>query len=177
MNSESILSDYLVAKKKTAISIMNASGWESGEVKPDMMGFDSVFFYIFDFQTKWTWACSVPKDVFFEFLGKAFNLPQAEIVGLCGQLIAKWAVEKGVGLDPSDLAIALASYIVTTKTYALTENAVKGNHFVVIRYGDVLRPFAMNGPDRHLVTSSIIEQSIQKVVAMDAKNHPEWMPC
>ena len=84
------------------------------------------------------------------------------------------------GLNPdkeNDLAISLSVYISITRSYHLTDNATKQNHFAVIRYGltDTIRPFAMGGPPRHLIPSNVIEESMQKVIAMDSANHPEWI--
>lgn len=84
------------------------------------------------------------------------------------------------GLNPdkeNELAIALTAYISVTKSYQLTNSAKKQNHFVVIRYGatDTLRPFAMSGPARHLLAAEQVKEAMQKVIAMDSENHPEWI--
>lgn len=48
MNAEKIKSDFLAAKAKTAITVMNATGWQQGEINAKFIGMDSVFFYVFD---------------------------------------------------------------------------------------------------------------------------------
>ncbi len=80
-------------------------------------------------------------------------------------------------VNENQLGFALASYLSVTKSYTLTEGATKANHFVVIRYGRIgtLRPFAMSGPARHLLLEQKVADAIQNVVAMDSRNHPEFV--
>ena len=181
MDSSSIKADFLAARKKTAITIMNAAGWAEGAVDPTAVGVDSVFFYVFDHQTKWIWSCSVPKDSFHKVVVQAASGGPANhsaIVACCGQLIDECVL--GASSDPNrenDLAVALSAYISITQSYQITNNATKQNHFAVIRYGsmNIIRPFVLNGPPQHLIPSNIIHDSMLKVIAIDSKNHPEWM--
>ena len=178
MNPDSIQADFLAARAKTAVTIMNVTGWKQGVVNPDCVSVDSVFFYVFDYQTKWIWCCSIPKDAFFAVIQQSANVDHSASIACCGQMIAECAVGNGLNPDKeNDLAIALSAYISITRSYQLTERATKQNHFVVIRYGstDTIRPFAMGGPPRHLIPSNVIEESMQKVIAMDSANHPEWI--
>lgn len=177
MNSASIESDYLAAKAKTAITIMNANGWQQGSVNPEVMSVDSVFFYVFDHETKWIWSCSVPRDSFLKVLIDAKDVLSDGLIHCCGRLISECAAS--VSLDPdkeNELAIALAAYTGITKTYQLTARATKANHFGIIHYGltNTVRPFAMPGSDRHMLASSEVEGAFRQVVALDQKNHPEW---
>ncbi len=178
MNTASIKSDFFAAMAKTTVTIMNATGWDEGVVNPSALGVDSVFFYVLDYQTKWVWCCSIPKDAFYAVLQQAKNADQSASIACCGQLIAECAA--GNCLNPAtenDLAIALSAYISITKSYQLTERATKQNHFAVIRYGltGTVRPFVMAGPPRHFIPADVIHASIQKVIAIDSENHPEWI--
>ena len=178
MNTASIESDFLAAKTKTAVSIMNATGWDEGVVNPVALGMDSVFFYVFDYQTKWIWCCSIPKVAFYAALEQAGNVDHSASIACCGQMIAECAAGNGLNPDKeNELATALSAYISITRSYQLTEQATKQNHFAVIRYGltDTIRPFAMGGPPRHLIPADVIYESMQKVIAMDSQNHPDWI--
>lgn len=64
MNTDKIKSDFLAARVKTAITVMNATGWGQGVINEQHVGVDSVFFYVFDRPSQWVWACSVPKESF-----------------------------------------------------------------------------------------------------------------
>ena len=177
MDKNSIKSDFLAAKAKTAVTVMNATGWDEGTVNPTALGVDSIFFYVFDYQTKWIWCCSMPKNAFYAVLQQAANSDHSASIARCGQMIAECAAGNGLNSNKeNDLAIALSVYISITKSYQLTERATKQNHFAVIRYGstDTIRPFAMGGPTRHLIPADYIQASMQGVVAMDMQNHPEW---
>lgn len=178
INTASIESDFLAAKAKTSVTIMNATGWKEGVINPNALGVDSIFFYVFDHQTKWTWCCSIPKDAFYAVLQQAESVDHSASIACCGKMIADCAAGNGLNPDKeNDLAIALTAYIRITRSYQLTDNATKQNHFAVIRYGltDTIRPFAMGGPSRHLIPANVIEESMQKVIAMDSENHPEWV--
>lgn len=178
MNTSTIESDFKAARVKTAITIMNATGWKHGVVNPDCVSVDSVFFYVLDYETQWIWCCSIPRDSFYAALEQSKATAQDVSISYCGHMIAEGAAASA--LNPSkegDLAIALTSYIGITKSYQMTERATKANHFVVIRYGqtDTLRPFAMSGPDRHLIAANEVERAMKQVIAMDASSHPEWI--
>ena len=178
MNNESLTSDFLAAKAKTTAVIMNATGWQEGVVNPVALGVDSVFFYVFDYQTNWTWCCSIPKVAFYAALRQAGNVDHFASIACCGQMIAECAAGNGLNPDKeNELATALSAYISITRSYQLTEQATKQNHFAVIRYGltDTIRPFAMGGLPRHLIPADVIYQSMQKVIAMDSQNHPDWI--
>ena len=178
MDKSSIESDYLAAKAKTTITVMNATGWKEGVINPSALGVDSVFFYVFDFHAKWEWCCSIPKEAFFAVLKQSDAVAHAASIACCSHLIAECAESNGLSPGKeNDLAIALSGYIGITRSYQLTERATKQNHFAVIRYGstETVRPFAMSGPPRHLIPAKIIHESIQKVIAMDLLNHPEWI--
>ena len=93
-------------------------------------------------------------------------------------MIAECAAGNGLNPDKENaLAMALSAYIGITRSYQLTERATKQNHFAVIRYGqtDTIRPFAIRGPARHLLAADVIDASMQKVIAMDLDNHPDWI--
>jgi hypothetical protein len=174
MNKKVTISD----KSKVAICVLNASGWKEGVVNPELVGVDSIFFYVFDYETKWTWCCSVPKDSFFSVLKQSKKIDQSKYVECCGHMISLCASSTTLGEDnENDLGIALTAYIGITKTYDLTEQATKSNHFSVIRYGstNTIRPFALAGSHRHFIRSDDIKEAISKVIAMDVRNHPEWM--
>ena len=178
MNTASIESAFLAAKAKTSVTIMNATGWDEGVINPRALGVDSVFFYVFDYQTKWIWCCSIPTVSFYDALEQAVNVEQSAAIACCGQMIAECATGNGLNPDKeNNLATALCAYISITRSYQLTERATKQNHFAVIRYGltDTVRPFAMGGPPRHLIPANVIQESMQKVIAMDSANHPEWI--
>ena len=73
-----------------------------------------------------------------------------------------------------DLPVRLPHGI--TKSYQLTEGATKQNHFAVIRYGlTKMSPFVLDGPPRHLIPANFIRDAMMNVVAMDTRNHPEWV--
>lgn len=178
MNTDPIQTDFLAARAKTVVTIMNATGWQQGVINSDAVGVDSIFFYVFDYQTRWTWCCSIPKEAFFALLEQSGGIDQSASIGRCGHMIAECSAGNGVNPDmENELAVALTAYISITRSYQLTERATKQNHFAVIRYGstDTLRPFAMGGPPRHLIPANVIEESIQKVIAMDSQNHPDWI--
>ena len=178
INTTSIESDFLAARAKTAITIMQATGWNESIVNPGALGLDSIFFYVFDYQTKWTWCCSVPKEAFFDALKQFESIDHCVSIACCCQMIAECAVDRDLNPEKEkDLAIALSAYISVTRSYQLTERATKQNHFAVIRYGltDTIRPFAMVGPSRYLISADLIGKSMQQVIAMDSQNHPEWI--
>lgn len=178
MNKASIQSDFLAAKTKMSATIMNATGWQEGVIDPCAVGMDSVFCYVFDDQTKWIWSCSIPKDAFYAVLQKSESSDHSAFVACCGKMISDCAASDNLSSEmANDLAIALTAYIGKTKTYQLSERATKANHFVVIRYGstNTLRPFALVGPARYLIAADSIQESMKQVIAMDSKNHPEWI--
>lgn len=173
--------DFLAANAKTAITFMNATGWQAGTMNAERVNVDSVFLYAFDHQSAMTWACSVPRDNFLKLVATAQALPKAVRAAfptVCAQAIAKAASTKK--LDESfenELGIALSTYISMTDSYRLTERATKANHFIVIHYGDTgfVRPYASKGPARHLISSEEIQAGIQHVVSLDAQRHPDWL--
>ena len=178
MNTTSMQSDFLAARAKTAVTIMNATGWQEGVVNADCVSVDSVFFYVYDYQTKWIWSCSIPRESFYTVVQQSAKVDHSHSIALCGHMIEQSAEANGLNPDKeNELAIALTSYISITKSYQLTESAKKQNHFVVIRYGatDTLRPFTMSGPPRHLLGADHVKAAMQKVVSMDSENHPEWI--
>lgn len=176
MNKKSIESDFLAARVKTAETIMNATGWRSGVLNSEKIGVDSVFFYAYDYQSKWLWCCSVPRFDFFELLKLKKNSNQDESVFLCEQMIKCCANENTLSANKqNNLAIFISVYTGITKSFKLTNNATKANHFGVIRYGmtNTLRPFALKGPARQLIDACSIIESFHKVIEMDSFNHPE----
>lgn len=98
MNTSSVESDFKSARAKTAITIMNATGWKQGVVNPDGVSVDSVFFYVFDHQTEWIWCCSIPKSAFHVALEQSRADGQDASIAGCSQMIAKCAA--GNGLNP-----------------------------------------------------------------------------
>lgn len=178
MKTDAMTADFLAARSKTVTTIMNASGWKPGVVNPEHISVDSVFVYVFDYQSKWTWCCSISRDMFDLAVQHARPMGQDHQVSLCEHLIAEAAARTvSEPVDENQLGFALASYLSITKAYTLTEGATKANHFVVIRYGRIgtLRPFAMNGPARHLLLEQKVADAIQNVIAMDSRNHPEFV--
>jgi hypothetical protein len=39
----------------------------------------------------------------------------------------------------------------------------------------MIRPFVLDDPPRHLIPANVICAAMLKVVAMDTRNHPEWI--
>lgn len=178
MNPASIQSDFLAARAKTAITVLNATGWDQGIVNPEHVSVDSVCFYALDFQTQWVWSCSVPRESFFAALEQLKSVKKETTVACCGQMIAACVKASELTAEmQNDLALALTAYVGITQAYQHTERATKAHHFGVIRYGttDTLRPFAMGGPARHLLAADDISQAMQHVIAIDKTNHPEWI--
>lgn len=178
MKTDSMTADFLAARSKTMTTIMNATGWKPGVVNPEHISVDSVFVYVFDYQSKWTWCCSIPRNMFDLAVQHAKSKREDHQISFCEHLIAEAvACSASNPVDENQLGFALASYLSVTKSYSLTQGATKANHFVVIRYGRIgtLRPFAMSGPARHLLVEQKVADAIQHVVAMDAKNHPEYV--
>lgn len=178
MQTDSMTADFLAARSKTATTIMAASGWSPGVVNLEHISVDSVFVYVFDYQTKWTWCCSIPREMFDSAVQYSKSMGQDHQISFCEDMIAQGAASTASNrVNENRLGFALASYLSITKLYSLTERATKENHFVVIRYGRIgtLRPFAMNGPARHLLMEQKVANAIQNVVAMDARNHPEFI--
>lgn len=177
MNLDTIQSDFLAARAKTTITVLNATGWDHGIVNPEHVSVDSACFYVMDYQTRWVWSCSVPIESFFTLLDRSKSMPQKSIIACCGQMINECANVRTPTLEmQNNLAIALGAYIGITEVYQLTESATKASHFGVIRYGatDMLRPFAMGGPSRYLVEAGDVNHAMQQVMAIDKNNHPEW---
>ncbi len=178
MNTASIQADFLAAKAKTAVTILNGSGWKQSVVNPACMGVDSVFFYVFDYQTQWVWCCSIPKEGFYSVLESARSMTPSETATCCAAMIAERAAANDVNQDRENvLAITLTAYVGITKSYQLTERATKANHFVVIRYGhtDTLRPVVLTGPDRHFIVADRVEEVLKMVISRDGQLHPEWI--
>lgn len=178
MDTEQIKADFLAARAKTAVAVMNATGWTAGAVNPENLLGDVVCFYVWDCQTQWMWSCSVPRDSFFAAQEQSKSFNQEAVIACCGQMIASCSTAGKLSVDmENDLALALTAYISITQAYQLTQRATKANHFGVIRYGatDTLRPFALNGPARYLLSADDISRAMQKVLSIDKANHPEWM--
>lgn len=178
MKTDSMTADFLAARSKTVTTIMNASGWKPGVVNPEHISVDSVFVYVFDYQSKWTWCCSIPRNMFDLAVQHAKSKGEDHQISFCEHMIAQGAASTALNqVNENQLGFALASYLSITKSYSLTQGATKANHFVVIRYGRIgtLRPFAMSGPARHLLVEQKVADAIQNVVAMDSKNHPEFV--
>ncbi len=175
--------DFLSARSKTAVVVMNATGWQQGQINAEAVGVDSVFFYVYDHQTRWLWCCSIPKDAFYATVKQSEAIAHDHSIAFCGQMIEESAQAMGENPDKeNELATALTAYISVTRTYRASKNASAQNHFVVIRYGatQTLRPFAMSGPAQYLIGSEQVQAAMQKVVSMDSQNHPEWVansPC
>lgn len=178
MNPHSFTSAFLAARAKTAITVMNATGWQQGVINPQLVGTDSVFFYVLDHQTKWIWACSISKDAFRESVRVALGLDHDQAIAACRHLIASAAVEAPLNNDQStDLAFALTAYLCKTQTFQLAQGGAAASHFAVIHYNasGSIRPFAMNGPASYFLEAGAVTSAMKTVVAMDAANHPEWM--
>ena len=172
------MADNLSARAKTTALIMNATGWNKGIINPDKIGTDSIFFYVLDYETKWIWCCSIPRDSFFEAINHESGIKSSDASCICAYMIKQASCSKSMSLEKeNDLAIALTCYIKITQSYQLTDCAKNQNHFAVIRYGanDILRPFAMGGPARHLIDAEHVQDALEMVVSMDLKNHPEWV--
>lgn len=173
--------DFLAANAKTAVTVMNATGWQEGIVNGAAVNVDAVFLYAFDHQSDMTWACSVPRDNFLSLVATAQAMPEAvraAFPGMCAHSIAKAASRKQLDDElENQLGIALSAYLSMTELYRLTERATKANHFTVIHYGATgfVRPYAAKGPARHLIPSDEIQSGIKHVVALDAERHPEWL--
>lgn len=175
-HASNFVGDFVAARSKTAETVMSATGWIGTIVNANAVIVDSVFFYVFDYQTQWIWSCSVPRESFDSILKQCENIEDASAIACCGRMISECAV----CTDPkkeNDLAIALTMYISITKTFQLTDRANKANHFLVVRYGqtNTIRPFAMSGPSRYLLPSENIQESFKSVISMDLSNHPEWV--
>ena len=178
MKKSKITADYLAARAKTAATVMQSTGWVEGQINAELLGVDSVFVYVLDHATEWIWCASVPRDSFFSLLELTLALPEDEIIGQCNWLIQECAKEESQNPDrDNELAITLMGYVGLTRSYKATERATKANHFVVIRYSatDTLRPFAVKGPDQHLVACDVIKAAMAQVVALDKTNHPNWV--
>lgn len=180
--SKSFQSSFLNARAKTAALVMNATGWQQGVINPENITADSVFFYVFDHESKWTWCCSIPKEHFYLAI-KDSTEPFGQAVANCEHLIANAAQINAkerlkLSMDMENtLAHYLSLYIKGTQVYELTGGATKQNHFAVIRYGRAasLRPFALGGPARHLLPARDIQACFARVVATDSSRHPEWV--
>ena len=88
MNPASIQSDFLAARAKTAITVLNATGWDQGIVNPEHVSVDSVCFYVMDCQTQWVWSCSVPRESFFAALEQSKSAKKEAAIACCGQMIS-----------------------------------------------------------------------------------------
>lgn len=181
MDIKKLERDYLTANAKSAISILNASGWQKGIVNIENLDPDSVFFYAFDHQSQWMWCCSVPRAFFLDIVRKCGQLSPTDREGLPGTaetMISQSMSKASLGVDEENqLAIRLSAYVSMTRSYQLTEEATKANHFVVIRYGatHMMRPFVLSGPKRHLLVVEDVMEAIEQVIGIDSKNHPEWI--
>ncbi len=73
--------------------------------------------------------------------------------------------------------MSLVAYIARTKTYAITNNATKASHFVVLRYSETwtLRPYALVGTDRFVIPTNDLLKGSTQIVEMDRKAHPDWI--
>ena len=176
MNNESVKSDFLFAKAKTAITLMNATGWSHGTVNPENLSEDAVFFYVNDHDTQWIWCCSVPKNAFYALVNEFKDVDPSVLVSMCGRMIDLCSKHPSSPDQEMKLAQALSCYITVTNTYAISDKARRQNHFAVMRYGktELVRPFALGGPARALLPASQIKQAFHSVVTMDLDNHPEW---
>lgn len=83
MNSKSMQSDFLAARAKTAITIMNATGWQQGVINPECVSVVSVFIYVYDYQTQWIWCCSIPRDAFIAVVKQSESVDQSHLIAFC----------------------------------------------------------------------------------------------
>ena len=160
---------------------MNALGWAKGQINPQNLTGDAVFFYVHDFQTGWIWSCSIQRETFLETLNKskATEPDKIMIIFHCCDMINLGAASKTdlPSAKETELAYALTFYFGITKSFELSEQATKCNHFFVIHYEatKTLRPFAMRGLARQLMPVNEVKLAIGQVVSLDAKNHPDWI--
>ena len=176
MNNDSAKSDFLFAKAKTAITLMNATGWSHGSINPENLSGDAVFFYAYEPDLQWTWCCAIQKDTFYTFVNEFKDVDPSVFASLCAHMIDLCSKHPPSPDHEMKLAQALSCYIAITNTYAISDKARRQNHFAVIRYGktELVRPFALGGPARALLPASQIKQAFHSVVTMDLDNHPEW---
>lgn len=178
MKPEKFNDDFLVARAKTVTAISSASGWTQGMLNQQVVGVDSVFFYVLDASRDWVWCCSVPRGSFEDALARYASAGLDAAASWCGQQIESCAAKTSfTENDELDLAASLCAYFPKTQTFQLSERATTANHLVVIRYSatGMLRPFALKGPQRYLLPYESVHGAMRSVVAKDAASHPQWV--
>lgn len=168
---------FSAARMGVKTSVMKAGGWVVGQANEQQMVQPAIFFYVHDHQTRWTWMCSLPKNLFFE---AAQNLPSYEM-GMATHGVAHLVEQASKGMAQGeweeDLAKLLSAYIIKTSTY---ERAGQGNlapHFLVVHYGNtqLLRPAAINGSDQFALTAQQVMEAFVHIVTLDGVRNPQWV--
>lgn len=165
--------------------VLAAGGWNLDTFEHAVTG-PIVWGYVHDVPTKWTWLCSGDRDGFTALSQESHADPsRAESVRTALAVITAMAADgspppSAEGLNwEQQLGVVLALYAGTTKTWELAGKFQSGGHFVVLNYrkpgsrSGNLRPFAM-GPSASMLGAAELQQTIEKVIATDRANHPEW---
>jgi hypothetical protein len=173
-----VFGESFISDEKLRTAIVNATGWSEHVVDAELVGEPSVFFYVFDYDSKWTWMVSVPKKAFFNLIDSLKHHPDDVLVNNCNHSIASCCESNGRNPDAEhELALTISGYFSITRSYQLTQNASKANHFVTIRYSknDILRPFALAGSELYPLPYESVKDALHRVILQDGANHPEWI--
>lgn len=168
--SESNAEIDIKARISTIETVSRASGWVTNVFETDNSTDSAFFLYVYNAKTKDIRACSIVKSDFYQaaLAMKDISL-QHSVAGLVSLLKQKPE-------NDNEIALALTSYLSKTMTYVQSQNGLIANHFVFINYSATgyIRPFALNRSDRFLMLPDDLFSSIDYVLAVDRKNHPEW---
>jgi hypothetical protein len=169
--------DGLPEQFEKAKGKVEASGWRVDSISGDPAKIDALYLYAFDYETKWTWCCTLSRDKFDEIIQGANLFSKSELSALVAEMMRICSKEKEI--DPlmvNTLAGALAMYIVRTQTYEKTQGGRTHVHFIVIRYGKIkkVRPMAAAGELHQINSAARTVQAIANTIETDKKNHPEW---
>lgn len=174
-------------------AVMGAQGWELGEYDGEQSRLDSIFGYLFDAASGWSWVCKVPVEqtglIQRTVSEKAHVFHEASnmLGGYCEDILEGKRV-----LSPevsNNLAYLFCAYLTQTRTLSLAGGFKPGNHFVVLLYRgqgadsdrspahrqSVVRPFALKGDPDTVLPADLLTQRCQEVVALDTLSHPEWL--
>lgn len=154
-----------------------------------------VFVYAYDTLCGWTWRLTMKRDAFYEFSLFSHEHPDwAPVIrNECASFLARAATQRSQRMQSFDvppedalpqdwqeqLAIRLALYAGSTRTWELADRFLRGGHFVVLHYRQAgqsdttLRPFSAL-PTEAAFAPEDFQDVLRFVMTTDRQKHPEW---
>jgi len=155
---------------------MKRIGWDAHSMNGNMSSTSSIFLYVYDHETRWTWTCKMDKQIFSQIANDKSTFSKVESVNNVGAIIGFCIQTSELGELEQILAVSIASYIGQTTTYSATQQGTTHCHFCVVNYRSMnkVRPIAMAGNQYEFNSADEFLRSVSNTIAYDIKNHPEW---